>query len=104
MGCGWTTTHAAAHDGARLEETLDAGNTASEVWADTAYRSAENEAMLQARGLASRIHRKKPKGWPMAERTQRANAVKSVVRSAAEYVFMHQKGLMDLMVRTISLA
>jgi len=29
---GWTATHAAAHDGARLEEVLDAGNTASAVW------------------------------------------------------------------------
>ncbi len=32
--------------------------TASDVWADTAYRSAKNEAMLTARGLVSRIHRK----------------------------------------------
>ena len=64
---GWTSTHAAAHDGARLEEVLDAGNTAGGVWADTAYRSAKNEAMLEARGLVSRIHRKKPKGRPMPE-------------------------------------
>ena len=36
-----TTTHAAAHDGARLVEVLNADNTASDVWADTAYRSAK---------------------------------------------------------------
>ena len=47
----WTTTHAAAHDGARLEDVLDRTNTASDVWADTAYRSAKNEAMLARRGL-----------------------------------------------------
>jgi hypothetical protein len=41
----WTTTHAAAHDGARLEDVLDRTNTASDVWADTAYRSAKNEAI-----------------------------------------------------------
>src|SRR6476620_2665811 len=41
----WTATHAAAHDGARLEDVLDRDNTASEGWADTAYRSARNEAM-----------------------------------------------------------
>jgi hypothetical protein len=34
----WTATHAAAHDGARLEDILDRTDTASEVWADTAYR------------------------------------------------------------------
>jgi hypothetical protein len=101
---GWTGTHAAAHDGARLEEVLDADNTASDVWADTAYRSAKNEAMLQARGLVSRIHRKKPKGRPMPRRTRRANAAKSTVRSKVEHVFAHQKGLMGSVVRTTGLA
>ena len=99
----WTATHAAAYDGARLEEVLDRTNTASDVWADTAYRSAKNEAMLTRRGLYSRIHRKKPKGKPMPERTRIANAQKSKVRSAVEHVFAHQKGLMGLVVRTIGL-
>ena len=101
---GWMGTHAAAHDGARLAEVLDGDNTASDVWADTAYRSAKNEAMLQARGLVSRIHRKKPPGRPMPRRTRRANAAKSAVRSAVEHVFAHQKGPMALVVRTIGLA
>jgi transposase, IS5 family len=100
----WTATHAAAHDGARLEDVLDRANTASEVYADTAYRSAKNEAMLSRRGFISRIHRKKPKGKPMPERTRFANAQKSKVRSAVEHVFAHQKGLMSLCVRTIGLA
>ncbi len=40
-------TDAAAHDGARLRERLiDLENTASDVWADTAYRSVKNEAYL----------------------------------------------------------
>jgi IS5 family transposase len=101
---GWMGTHAAAHDGARLAEVLDGDNTASDVWADTAYRSAKNEAMLQVRGLVSRIHHKKPKGRPMPRRTRRANAAKSAVRSAVEHVFAHQKGLMGAVVRTIGLA
>ena len=101
---GWTASHAAAHDGARLEEVLDGDNTASDVWADTAYRSAKNETMLASRGLVSRIHRKKPPGRPMPRRTRRANAAKSAVRSAVEHVFAHQKGPMALVVRTIGLA
>jgi hypothetical protein len=100
----WTTTHAAAHDGARLEDVLDRSNTASDVWADTAYRSAKNEEMLSRRGFVSRIHRKKPKGRPMPERTRISNARKSRVRSAVEHVFAHQKGLMRLVVRTIGIA
>jgi transposase, IS5 family len=101
---GWTATHAAAHDGARLEAVLDGDNTASDVWADTAYRSAKNEAMLAGRGLVSRIHRKKPAGWPMPRRTRRANARKSAVRSRVEHVFAHQKGIMGLVVRSIGIA
>jgi hypothetical protein len=99
----WTATHAAAHDGARLEDVLDRSNTASDVWADTAYRSAKNEAMLSRRGFVSRIHRKKPKGRPMPERTRISNARKSRVRSAVEHVFAHQKGLMGLVVRTVGI-
>ena len=45
----WAVTHAAAHDGGQLEPLLDAGNTASPVWADTAYRSAANLAALAKR-------------------------------------------------------
>jgi IS5 family transposase len=101
---GWAATNAAAHDGARLEEVLDPDNTARDVWADTAYRLAKNEAMLARRGLVSRIHRKKPKGRPMPERTRLANARKSMVRSRVEHVFAHQKGLMGLVVRTIGIA
>jgi IS5 family transposase len=101
---GWTASHAAAHDGARLAEVVDADNTAADVWADTAYRSAKNEAWLTARGLVSRTHRKKPPGRPMAVRTRRANARKSAVRSAVEHVFARQKGPMALVVRTIGIA
>jgi hypothetical protein len=100
----WTATHAAAHDGARLEEVLDRANTASEVWADTAYRSAKNEVMLARWGFVSRIHRRKPKGKPMPERTRISNARKSRVRSAVEHVFAHQKRLLGLTIRTIGLA
>jgi transposase, IS5 family len=100
----WTATHAAAHDGARLDDVLDRTNTASDVWADTAYRSAKNEAMLARRGFVSRIHRKKPQGKPMPERMRIANAQKSKVRSAVEHVFALQKGPMALFVRTIGIA
>jgi IS5 family transposase len=100
----WTATHAAAHDGTRLEDVLDRSNTACDVWADTAYRSAQNEEMIARRGFVSRIHRKKPKGREMPERARISNARKSRVRSAVEHVFAHQKGLMGSVVRTIRIA
>lgn len=98
-------TDAAAHDGARLREGLiDPENTASDVWADTAYRSAENERFLRRLGKVSRIHRRKPRGKPMPERTAHANAKKSAVRARVEHPFAQQKGPMRLVIRTIGLA
>jgi IS5 family transposase len=98
------TTDAAAHDGARLREGLvDSTNTASAVWADTAYRSAANETYLAEHGKVSRIHRKKPTGKPMPKRTARANAKKSKVRARVEHVFAHQKERIKLFIRSIGL-
>ena len=100
-----TVTDAAQHDGARLREGLIARtNTARSVWADSACRSVENEAWLEAHGMVSRIHRKKPRGRPMPKRTRRANAAKSVVRSKVEHVFAQQKARMRMTIRTIGLA
>ena len=100
----WLVTDAAAHAGARLVELLDPGNTASGVWADTGYRSRKNEDLLRQRMLVSHIHRKKPAGRPMPDRTARANANKSAVRAHIEHVFAEQKARMGLVVRTIGLA
>ena len=99
------TTDAAAHDGARLREGLiDPNNTASGVWGDAAYRSAENERYLRGIGKVSRIHRRKPPGRPMPRRTAQANAAKSAVRARVEHPFAHQKGVVGLVIRTIGIA
>ena len=58
---------------------LDSSNTASGVWADTAYRSAANETFLNKYGFVSHIHRKKPKGRAMHEMMRRANNAKSKI-------------------------
>jgi len=101
----WAVTDAAAYEGRLLRQgLLDKTNTASDVWADTAYRSQANETYLAQNSFVSRIHRKKPTGYPMAERTRRANARKSGVRSRVEHVFAEQKGRMGLFVRTIGIA
>jgi len=98
-------TDAAACEGARLREgLLDTSNTASAVWADTAYRSKANEEFLAKNGFVSRIHRKKPAGKPMPETTRRANAIRSRVRSGVEHVFAVQKDKMDLFTRTVGIA
>jgi transposase, IS5 family len=100
----WIATDAARHDGAQLPGLLSKANTAGDVWADTAYRSKQNEAHLSGNGFVSRIHRKKPPGKPMPRNVARANGRKSKIRAAVEHVFARQKGPMALVVRTIGLA
>ena len=63
------TTDAARFDGRMLRDVVTNDNTASDVWADTAYRSQANEKWLKRMGRVSRIHRRKPRGKPMPERT-----------------------------------
>lgn len=87
------------------EGLLDKSNLSSSIWADSAYRSRANERYLERNDFNSRIHCKKPKGRPMSERMERANAKKSAVRAKVEHVFTHQKDRrMDLFTRTVGLA
>lgn len=96
-------TDAARFDGRMLRDVVTGDNTASDVWADTAYRSQANEAWLKRQSRVSRIHRKKPRGKPMPERTAKANAARSKVRARVEHVFARQKDQMGLFIRTIGI-
>jgi IS5 family transposase len=82
----FAVTHAARHDGSQLAAVLDGGNTASDVWADTAYRSQTNLALLQKRGLVAQFQRAKPRGRPMPSHIARGNATRARVRSRVEHV------------------
>jgi len=97
-------TSASAPDGRQLPQLVRPDNTASDIWADTAYRSKANERWLADRMLKSRIHRRKPAGKAMPRNVARANAKRSAVRAAVEHVFAHQKTRFGLFIRTIGLA
>ncbi len=99
----FTVTHAARHDGSQLGAVLDADNTASDVWADTAYRSRANLALLDKRGLVAQFQRAKPRGRAMPPHLARGNATRARVRSCVEHVFAAEKRRMGLVVRTVGL-
>jgi IS5 family transposase len=99
----FVVTHAARHDGSQLGAVLDPQNTASDVWADTAYRSRANLGTLLRRGLKPRFQRAKPRGRPMPPHMARGNATRAKVRSRVEHVFATEKHGMGLVVRTIGL-
>jgi IS5 family transposase len=99
----FTVTHAARHDGSQLGAVLDPNNTASGVWADTAYRSKANVEMLDRRGLVPEFQRSKPRGRPIPAHISRGNATRARVRSLVEHVFATEKRRMGLVVRSIGL-
>jgi len=97
-------TDAAVHDSQVIDAILDTDNTASEVWADSAYRSAEIEAMLTHKGLTSRIHRKGRRNKPLSKREEQGNKTRSKVRVRVEHVFGSQSNDMGgTLVRSIGI-
>jgi len=101
----WAATDASPHDSGKLDDILDASNTGKQVWADSAYRSAEIEAKLAAKGLKSRIHRRAARNRPLSQTQEAANTTRSKVRARVEHVFGHQENSMGRkIVRTIGMA
>ena len=97
-------TDAAVHDSQTIEAILDADNTASDVWADSAYRSAEIEKMLKDKGLTSRIHRKGRRNKPLSTREEQGNKTRSKVRVRIEHIFGSQSNDMGgTLVRSIGI-
>jgi len=100
----YAVTDAARHDSQELDAVLDPDNTASDVWADSAYRSAEIEAKLTECGCKSRVHRRAARNHPLTAREQQGNTTRSRVRARVEHVFGDQTNAMGgKLVRTIGL-
>jgi transposase, IS5 family len=100
----YAVTDAAVHDGQALDALLSKDNTSSDVFADSAYRSAEAEAKLKARGFRSRIHRRAHRNHPLSGAQTRANRAKSRIRARIEHVFgAQQNSVGGRMVRTIGI-
>jgi IS5 family transposase len=81
---GWTVTDAAAHDSRSFTDLLEEANTASPVWADTAYRTRRNLSALQRRGLSERLQFRRPPHRSLSGPGAKANAARARVRSAIE--------------------
>jgi IS5 family transposase len=97
-------TTASVHDSQALEAVLDADNTASDVWADSAYRSAEIETMLKGKGLTSRIHYKGHRNKPLSKRQEQGNKTRSKTRVRVEHIFGAQSNDMGgTLVRSIGI-
>lgn len=100
----YTVSDASEHDSQKLDELVNRGNTSRDVYADSAYRSAEIERKLKAKGFRSRIHKRGRRNRPLTEAEARANHRKSKVRARIEHVFGAQENAPGgRLVRTIGI-
>jgi transposase, IS5 family len=101
----YEVTDASVHDSQKFDELLNQGNTSADVYADSAYRSAETEAKLNSRGFRSRIHRRASRNHPLSKAQESANRRKSRIRARIEHVFgAQQTAPGGRIVRTIGIA
>ena len=100
----YDVSDAAVHDSQRLDGLLTKANTSADVFADSAYRSAETEAGLRVRGFRSRIQVRATRNHPLSERQVEANRKKSRIRVRIEHVFGAQEtSTGSRLVRTIGI-
>jgi IS5 family transposase len=101
----YDVTTAAAHDSTAFDAVFDPENTCADLWADSAYRSADREAELEDRMVRSHIHHKGHRNKPLSKHKQAVNKRRSKVRARVEHVFGHQENSMGgTLVRTIGIA
>jgi transposase, IS5 family len=101
----YDVTDASVHDSQKFDGLLNQANTSGDVYADSAYRSAETEAKLSLRGLRSRIHHRANRNHPLSQAQENANRQKSRVRARIEHVFgAQQNSPGGRIVRTIGIA
>ena len=101
-------TPASVHDSQVFDALLDQGadekGNKGAVFADSAYRSQEQEARLQAGGFESQVCEKGSRGHPLTEEQKVGNHKKSKTRSRVEHVFGAQAQMGGHLVRTIGIA
>ena len=104
----YEVTAASVHDSQVFDELLDQ-STDDEgkkraAYADSAYRSKEQEERLQANEIESRICEKGTRGTPLTEEQRASNRQKSKTRTRVEHVFGAQAQMGGHVVRTIGIA
>lgn len=90
----YEVTNAAVHDSQVVDEIIDPNNSNADVYADSAYRSAEQEEKFAKDGYRSKVHHKGTKNKPLSEFKQEVNKNRSKVRAKVEHIFGNQMMMM----------
>ena len=81
----YAVTDASVHDSQMLETLV--ATTDGAVYADSAYRGAEAQALLTDKAVTSQIHERACRHRPLSEAQKESNRQKSKIRARIEHVF-----------------
>jgi len=100
----YKVTDASVHDSNVFEDILDENNTSRDVYADSAYRSAEHETELKEKNFRPHLQRKGCRGRALTSWEKQGNRTRSKIRSRVEHIFgaMRQRAG-DVILRTIGI-
>lgn len=83
----YTVTDASVHDSQETESLLTEEDKGQSLYADSAYRSEEIEAMLKKKEMDSQVHEKGYRNNPLTEEQKENNKVKSKTRARVEHIY-----------------
>lgn len=83
----YEVTPASTHDSNIFEQLLDENNSSRDVWADSAYGSAEKFDGLKKKGFRGHIQRKGYRYKKLNERQIKSNYRRAKIRSRVEHIF-----------------
>ena len=101
----YEVTSASVHDSNIFEKLLNQQNTSKDVWADSAYRSAEKIDFLKEHGFREHLQRKGCRNKKLTKWEIQGNHTRSKIRSRVEHVFgVQTQKAGNLILRTIGIA
>ena len=99
----YTVTAVSVHDSKETFNLINKEDEGKELYADSAYRSAEIESKLVKMGIESQIHEKGYKNKPLTEAQKDLNKKKSKTRVRVEHAFAGVEESCGSFIRSISL-
>ncbi len=103
----FAVSNAAVHDSQIFEElldqTIDPEGKKRPIYADSAYRSKDQEESLSDNGFDSQIHEKGTRCHRLTDEQKASNRIKSKTRRRVEHVFGAQHAMGGHIVRTIGI-
>ena len=98
----YEVTPASVHDSNIFEQLLDGNNSSRDVWADSAYDSADRREALNELGFRGHLQRKGCRYKKLTQRRIQGNHKRAKVRSRVEHIFgIQAMRAGSLLIRTI---